>query len=84
MQVKITEDRLKDTDEVSGQSFSLGKGDTVTVSDTCGKRWCHYGWAKDVSGQHPTGERVPGAREPFAVQDAQVTGEKTPPATRRR
>jgi hypothetical protein len=72
MQVKINEDRLKDTDPETGQQYSLGKGDVVTVSDTTGRRWCAYGWAADVSGNTATGERIPGAREVLNVQDVTI------------
>lgn len=75
MQVKINEDRLSDMDPQTGQHYSLGKGDIITVSDETGKRWCAYGWAQDVAGQTPTGERIPGARDVLLdVQDATLAG----------
>lgn len=72
MQVQITEERLKDNDPETGMQYSLGKGDIITVSDATGKRWCGYGWAEDTSGVHPSGERIPGAREVLNVNDAQL------------
>lgn len=77
MQVKITEAKLNDTDPDTGMQYSLGKGDIVTVPDAQGKRWLSYGWAKDVAGKHPTGERIEGARDVLDVQDAKIEKPKT-------
>jgi len=77
MRVEITEERLKDTDATTDQHYVLTKGDIVTVPDECGQRWCSYGWAKDTEGVVPTGERIPGARAPLAVQNSKV-GAPTP------
>lgn len=71
MQVKITEERLSDADEVSGAHYSLSKGDVVTVSDEVGKKWLGYGWAKDTAGKHPVGERKAGPQE-IVAHDATV------------
>ena len=62
MKVEILEERLKAKDRETGQHYTLEKGDRVTVSDECGHSWCAAGWAKDLSGDVPTGERKPGAR----------------------
>lgn len=70
MQVKILEERLKDADPETGQHYTLGKGDIVTVSDATGKRWCGYGWAEDVKGKVKTGERIPG---PQAIEPQDLT-----------
>jgi hypothetical protein len=51
MRVEILEERL------SSDGYLLGKGDTITVPDECGGRWCAAGWAKDVEGKVATGER---------------------------
>lgn len=57
MRVEITEKKLKDA------GYSLVEGDTITVPDEVGAYWCGLGWAKDVDGKVPTGERiVTGAR----------------------
>lgn len=74
MQVQITEERLRDSDPETGLQYSLGKGDIITVSSATGQRWCGYGWAIDVSGECPTGERIPGAREALAVHSATLGG----------
>lgn len=74
MRVQITEEKLSDNDPETGMQYLLGKGDIITVSDATGKRWCGYGWAKDVDGGHPTGERIPGARAVLDVQDASLSG----------
>lgn len=58
MKVEILEERLKSADPETGRHYDLEEGDRVTVSDTCGEHWCDQGWAKDVAGEVPTGERV--------------------------
>lgn len=55
MRVEITEAKLKDA------GYDLVEGDTLTVDDKLGEKWCSRGWAKDTAGVVPTGERVPGA-----------------------
>lgn len=61
MRVEILEDRLRDSDPASGHRYDLARGDTITVSDALGARWCALGWAKDPAGAVETGERHPGA-----------------------
>ncbi len=73
MRVEITEVKLSDSDPETGSHYVLGEGDTVTVSDATGKRWCSYGWAKDLGGKIKTGERIEGARA-VEVQDADLGG----------
>lgn len=51
MQVEILEERL------SSDGFNGCAGDRFTVPDEVGARWCAAGWAKDMSGNVPTGER---------------------------
>lgn len=74
MRVEITELRLKDTDPDTGQQYDLQKGDILPVPDSCGFRWCTYGWAKDVDGVIATGERIPGTRTPLWVNSGTVRG----------
>lgn len=61
MRIEVLEESLKDTDQSTGTRYSLSKSDVVTVSDECGKRWCGFGWVKDLEGKVKTGERKPGA-----------------------
>ena len=49
MKVEIVATKLSDTDPETGQHYLLAKGDTVTVSDSYGRRLCDAGWAKDVT-----------------------------------
>lgn len=58
MKVEILETRLRSRDPVTGRHYDLEAGDRVTVSDTCGAAWCARGWARDLAGEVPTGERV--------------------------
>lgn len=60
MRVEITEKRISDTDPDTQQLHQLHEGDIVSVPDKLGARWCALGWAKDVDGVVPTGERVVG------------------------
>jgi hypothetical protein len=45
MRVEILEARLSDTDPESGRHYLHEAGDTITVPDACGARWCAYGCA---------------------------------------
>ncbi len=76
MRVEIIEDKLSDSDVGTGRHYALEKGDSITVPDDCGARWCSYGWAKDADGTHPTGERIPGVREPMVVQDTTIADKR--------
>lgn len=58
MKVEILEERLRSKDRETGHHYVLERGDRVTVSDATGRKWCAAGWAKDLSGECPTGERV--------------------------
>lgn len=55
MRVEITESKLKDA------GYDLVEGDSLTVPDEVGAKWCARGWAKDTEGKVATGERKPGA-----------------------
>jgi len=52
MKIEILENRL------SSDGFVGELGDRFTVPDEVGAHWCSLGWAKDLSGQVATGERV--------------------------
>lgn len=52
MKVEILENRL------SSDGFVGELGDRFTVPDDVGAMWCAAGWAKDLSGQVATGNRV--------------------------
>lgn len=51
MRVEVTEKQLKDG------GYDLVSGDTLTVPDELGRKWCRLGWATDVDGVVPSGER---------------------------
>lgn len=55
MKVEITEVRLSDAHEE--RHYLQHEGDRITVPDALGLKWCSLGWAKDVDGNVPTGER---------------------------
>lgn len=57
MRVEITEERLSDLDEETGKHYLQERDDVITVPDSVGQKWCDHGWAKDVDGVYPTGER---------------------------
>lgn len=60
MKVEILGDRLSTTDHETGRHYQQVQGDTISVPDALGARWCSLGWAKDVDGNVPTGQREPG------------------------
>jgi len=51
MKVEILENKL------SSDGFFGELGDRFTVPDEVGVKWCSLGWAKDLSGTIPTGDR---------------------------
>lgn len=51
MQVKILEEKI-----LEGREVFL-KDEVRSVPDDMAKRWIAAGWAKDVTGEIPTGER---------------------------
>ena len=61
MRVKVLEDELKVKDRDTGRLYVQAEGDVITVPDALGRAWCERGWAEDVEGDCPTGERKPGA-----------------------
>ncbi len=61
MRVEITEDSLSDINPDDNHHYRQVKGDILTVPAHLGQYWVDLGWAKDVDGVHPTGERIPGA-----------------------
>lgn len=52
-------DRIRDTDD-DGTDLRMEPGDIKTVGDKIGKLACDMGWAKDVEGKVPTGEKRTG------------------------
>lgn len=52
MKIEILEVKL------SSDGFQGELGDRFTVPDDIGTNWCSYGWARDLSGQVPTGQRT--------------------------
>ena len=63
MRVEITEKRLSDTDPETDHRYLQHEGDVISVPDSLGTKWCSLGWAKDVDGNVPTGERKAGVAE---------------------
>jgi hypothetical protein len=57
MRVTILEERLSDQDPETERLYVQEKGDTITVPDALGTKWCGLGWAEDVDGKVKTGER---------------------------
>lgn len=81
MRVEVTEDVLRDNYEdktaETSRHYDHVKGDTLTVPDELGQKWCRLGWAKDLDGIVPTGERKPGPEIILEVQD-HTLGVKAP------
>jgi hypothetical protein len=42
---------------IKSDGYVLEKEEVKIVPDDIGGRWCAFGWAKDLSGTVPTGER---------------------------
>ena len=61
MKVEIVANKLSDTDQDTGQHYLAAKGDTLTVSDTYGRKLCDRGWAKDTAGAYESAPFTPGA-----------------------
>ena len=58
MRIRVLEESLRDECIVTGNRYDLAEGDTITVEDSLGAYWCGLGWAEDVDGNVPTGERT--------------------------
>lgn len=54
-------DKINDFDPVERRDIHMEKDDVLTVRDAMGAHFCKHGWAEDVDGVHPTGERKEGA-----------------------
>jgi len=55
-------DPIRATDD-DGRDIVMQPGDRLTVGENFGKLACEMGWAQDVAGQVPTGEKRTGAVE---------------------
>lgn len=55
--------RIEALENIRSEYFTLTGGDVVTVPDEVGTHWCAMGWARDTSGEIPTGERSTQPRE---------------------
>lgn len=65
MKVEVTEKTgIKHEDQETGVFYSPAFEDVVTVPASVGELWCSLGWAKDVDGVVPTGER---SLQPVAI-----------------
>jgi hypothetical protein len=51
MKIEVLEARL------SSSGYHLVQGDSLEIPDEIALRWLKAGWARDVSGQVPTGTR---------------------------
>lgn len=71
MRIKVTEERLNDTNPRTGQQYSWKKGDVDEVPDDYGAYLCSHGWVKDLDGNVPSAVRKPGAAE-LQVQNMKV------------
>jgi hypothetical protein len=80
MQIKITEQRISDVGP-DGVLHVWVEGDVATVDDAYGATLCGRGWATDVAGKVPTGERKPGA-ETLEVKKMRVTSQTAPKGRR--
>ncbi len=78
MRVEILEERISDTDPATGRHYAQSRGDVVTVPDDVGRRWCAYGWAKDLDGKVETGERIPGTRDVHGAPPPEKTSAGQP------
>jgi hypothetical protein len=57
---------FKDTDD--GRPATFHAGDTLTVSDADGARFCANGWATDITGEAATGAPATGSTD-LDIQD---------------
>lgn len=60
MRIQVLEKKLKDTDPFTGTRYDVTEGTELVVHDDYGARLCRLGWAKDLDGNVPTGERKEG------------------------
>jgi hypothetical protein len=42
---------------VNSDGYIVSDGDIISIPDEIGKRWCSYGWAKDIDNNVMTEER---------------------------
>ena len=49
--------KIEALENLKSDGYVLTAGDTITVPDEVGTIWCRHGWARDVDGAIPTGER---------------------------
>jgi hypothetical protein len=49
--------KIEALEDIRSGNYLLTAGDIITVPDEEGAHWCEMGWAKDTSGDVPTGER---------------------------
>lgn len=64
-------DRIRATDD-DGSAISMESNDVKTVGPNFGALACRMGWAKDVDGNIPTGEK---SRDPVVVTAQNVVVE---------
>jgi len=70
MRIKVLEKTLKLNVENKLKDFS--EGDEVTVEDTIGKTCVQFGWAEDLDGGIPTGDRLPGANGKLEIANVKT------------
>lgn len=64
MRVRILEAEIKD------EGLNLFGGDMITLEERLGTKWCDLGWAEDVTGLYPTGQRAAGVTTDLEIQSA--------------
>ena len=75
MRVKILEESIKH--DIDGVLQTFEKDDVRGVPDSVGEYFCSMGWAEDVSGNIPTGERDVNKRASIAVDNVKASVEVT-------
>lgn len=49
--------KIEALESIKADGYVLDAEDVKTVPDEVGAKWCAHGWAKDIAGVVPTGER---------------------------
>lgn len=49
--------KIEALEAIKSDGYVLEAEDVKTVPDEVGARWCEAGWARDLAGTVPTGER---------------------------
>jgi hypothetical protein len=49
--------KIEALESIKADGYILDAEDVKTVPDEVGAKWCALGWARDMAGEVPTGER---------------------------